>query len=372
MQSPLIIGGGPAGAAAAAIIAAAGSPVRLIERTSGPTDKVCGDFLSVGALALLETLAIDPLALGGAPIHTLRLFHRRRVAETRLPFRAVGLSRRALDEALLAQAATHGAELLRGCVVRRLEPGAAGFTAHTATLGPIPAAEVFLATGKHDLRGAARPHRRDEPLGLKMYYELAPDQHAALQGAIELVLFPGGYAGLQLVEGGRAVLCLMSSAGRFRDAGGRWEDVVAGFAGAAPHLVRRLDGAVPCLDRPLAIAAIPYGYLHRPAPGSTTSGTSTRLFRLGDQACVIPSLAGDGVAIALASATLAARTWLRREDAAAYERRLRQRIRHPLRLASILHAGCMTPALQPFALALARVRPGIMGVLAGATRIATA
>lgn len=367
MQPPLIIGGGPAGAAAAAIIAAAGSPVRLIERTAGPTDKVCGDFLSVGALALLESLAIDPLALGGAPIRTLRLFHRQRVAETTLPFRAVGLSRRVLDEALLARAAAQGAELLRGCMVQRLVAGAAGFTAHTATRGPVPAAHVFLATGKHDLRGATRPHRPDEPVGLKMYYELAPDQHADLRGAIELVLFPGGYAGLQLVERGRAVLCLMSSAARFRDAGGRWEGVVAGFAGAAPHLVRRLAGAAPCLERPLAIAAIPYGYLHR-----TTRGASARLFRLGDQACVIPSLAGDGVAIALASATLAARTWLQHEDAAAYEQRLRHRIRHPLRLASILHAGCTTPALQPFALALARVRPGIMGVLAGATRIATA
>ena len=366
MQSPLIIGGGPAGAAAA-VIAAAGREIRLIERTSGPTDKVCGDFLSTGALALLEALEIDPLALGGAPINALRLVHRHHVAETRLPFRAVGLSRRALDEALLQNAASRGAEVLRGKLVQRLEPAAGGFTAQTTTLGPLPAASVFLATGKHDLRGAPRPHGADEPVGLKMYYQLMPDQHAALQDCVELVLFPEGYAGLQHVEQHRTVLCLMVSARRFRRAGASWDGLFESFTGSAPHLARRLRGATPSLDRPLAIAAIPYGYLHR-----TSRDAPPNLFRLGDQACVIPSLAGDGVAIALTSGTLAARTWLQRESAAVYDRLLQYSIHRQLRLASLVHAGCTAPALQPIVAALARCGPGIMRVVAGATRIATA
>jgi len=366
MQPPLIIGGGPAGAAAAAAIAAAGCEIRLIERTPGPTDKVCGDFLSIGTLALLEALEIDPLALGGASISTLRLVHRRHVAETPLPFRAVGLTRRALDEALLQKAASRGAELLRGKTVRRLEPSADGFTAETTTLGPLPAASVFLATGKHDLRGVPRPHGADEPVGLKMYYELTQGQRAELQECIELVLFPGGYAGLQLVEHGRAVLCLMLSARRFRGAGASWGGVVASLVASAPHLACRLQGAAPALERPLAVAAIPYGYRHRAAPAAPAN-----LFRLGDQACVIPSLAGDGVAIALISGTLAATAWLQRKDAAAYDRLLQQRLCRPLRLASLLHSWCTAPALQPLVAALAVARPGIMRLAAGATRFAT-
>jgi menaquinone-9 beta-reductase len=367
MQPPLIIGGGPAGAAAAAVIATAGCAVRLIERASGPTDKVCGDFLSSGALARLAMLGIDPLALGGAPISALRLFHRRHVAETRLPFRAVGLTRRALDEALLQHAASRGAELLRGSRVQRLAPTPGGFTAETTTLGPLPARSVFLATGKHDLRGAPRPHGVDEPIGLKMYYDLLPDQRAELEECIELVLFPGGYAGLQLVEHGRAVLCLMLSGRRFRSVGASWAGLLVSLAASAPHLGRRLSGAAPAFARPLAVGAIPYGYLHRAAPGAPDN-----LFRLGDQACVIPSLAGDGVAIALASGTLAAKTWLQREDAAVYDRLLQHRIHRQLRLASLVHAGCTAPALQPLVAALARAGPGIMRLVAGATRIATA
>ena len=45
-REPLIIGAGPAGCAAAIALARAGHQPDLIERTSGPTDKVCGDFLS--------------------------------------------------------------------------------------------------------------------------------------------------------------------------------------------------------------------------------------------------------------------------------------------------------------------------------------
>jgi menaquinone-9 beta-reductase len=367
MQPPLIIGGGPAGAAAAAVIAAAGRAVRLIERSTGPTDKVCGDFLSSSALAALEILQIDPLALGGAAIHALRLVHRQRVAETRLPFPAIGLTRRALDEALLQHAASLGADLLRGSAVQRLQPTADGFTAQTTTHGPIAASTVFLASGKHDVRGVARPHGANEPVGLKMYYALAPDQRAELHECIELVLFRGGYAGMQLVEHGRAVLCLIVSAKRFRSAGAHWDGLLGSLAAEAPHLACRLRGATTCLERPLAIAAIPYGYLC-----STVRAAPANLFRLGDQACVIPSLTGNGVAIALASGTLAARTWLQCDSAAVYERRLRHRLLRPLRLASRMHSGCTASALQPLLAAVVRTWPGIMGRLAAATRIATA
>src|ERR1700690_2680376 len=109
MRPPLIIGGGPAGAAAATLIAAAGRPVTLLERNAGPTDKLCGDFLSGGAIAALHALGLDPLDIGGMPVRTIRLVNRRTVAEAALPFPAIGLSRRSLDEALLHIAEQRGA-----------------------------------------------------------------------------------------------------------------------------------------------------------------------------------------------------------------------------------------------------------------------
>ena len=46
MRAVLVIGGGLAGAAAAVHLAGAGRDVCLLERTTGPHDKVCGEFLS--------------------------------------------------------------------------------------------------------------------------------------------------------------------------------------------------------------------------------------------------------------------------------------------------------------------------------------
>jgi flavin-dependent dehydrogenase len=365
MRPPLIIGGGPAGAAAAALIAAAGRPVTLVERNPGPADKLCGDFLSGGAVAALHALGVDPLTIGAMPVRTIRLVNRHTVAEATLPFPAMGLSRRSLDEALLCLAEQRGATVLRGQAVRGLVRASSGFTARTASAGPISADTVFLATGKHDLRDLGRPPRADGLLGLKMYYDLAPDQRAALHGCIELLLFRGGYAGLQRVDHGRAVLCLLLPAERYRRAGTRWDTMVDALTEDVPLLSHRLAGATPCLDRPLAISGTPYGHLHR-----RIRDTPPGLFRLGDQACVVPSLTGDGMAIALQSAIAATNTWLQGGDATDYHTSLARRAAAPMRFASLIHVVCRTPALQPMVAAACRAWPATLGLAASLSRVA--
>ena len=68
---------------------------------------------------------------------------------------------------------------------------------------------LLLATGKHEARGAARRGRPSSLVGFKTYFRLAPAQHQALSGHVELMLFPGGYAGLQMVEGQKANFCVL-------------------------------------------------------------------------------------------------------------------------------------------------------------------
>jgi FAD binding domain len=119
-RDPVIIGAGPAGTAAAIMLARAGHQPILIERTAGPTDKVCGDFLSQDTIKRAQLLGVDPMALGAAPIHRVRLIHGQRAVDAALPFPALGLSRRMLDSALLRQAAKAGVILHTGQTVRRL------------------------------------------------------------------------------------------------------------------------------------------------------------------------------------------------------------------------------------------------------------
>jgi flavin-dependent dehydrogenase len=361
LSGPVIIGGGPAGTAAAIAIATAGRNVTLIERNAGPADKVCGDFLSTEAIGMIETLGVD-LSMAST-ISAVRLAHGNRIATTRLPFTARGMSRRALDEALLRRAQASGATVLRGHRVGSIEPDHASLRLACGSLGRWVADTVFLATGKHELRGAGRPDRGTGVVGLKMYCELAASQVEALRHHVELTLFAGGYAGLQLVEADRAVLCMLLPATRLRAAGGQWSSLLDALTDECPHLRERLTGARGLLDRPLTIAGLPYGYVHAPdrrdPPG---------LFRLGDQAAVIASLTGDGVALALASGSLAARTWIAAGSSACYHRSLAAGLSPQMRVGSAIHRLCLAPGLQPWVAAACKLWPGAMRLAATATR----
>lgn len=309
MSGIVIVGGGLAGAAAAARLAQGGARPLLLERSTGPHDKICGEFLSTEAQAHLAAIGFDVATLGGAPIDRLRLAAGTRCIETRLPFQGVGVSRRALDEALLEHAARAGAKVERGVAVRHID----GQTLDTGA-GETTSRTLLLATGKHDVRGARRDTTGtiDGLIGFKQYFRVSAATCANLSGHVDIVLFDGGYAGLQLVEGGVANLCLLVSRERYA-AAGDWPSLFAELL-REPHLRERLSDAQAILDRPLTISGVPYGFVHRGDKGA---------FRLGDQAGVIPSFSGDGMSIALHSAAVAARAVLEGADAAAYHRALR-------------------------------------------------
>src|ERR1700687_1231289 len=54
----LIVGAGPAGAIAATILARAGARVRLVDRSAFPRDKLCGDTVNPGTIAMLRRLNV--------------------------------------------------------------------------------------------------------------------------------------------------------------------------------------------------------------------------------------------------------------------------------------------------------------------------
>ena len=355
----LIVGGGPAGSAAAIMLARAGAAPELIERTSGPRDVVCGGFLGRDALAALSQVGVDPWALGARPIGRLRLVSARRTLEVQLPFGAAGLSRRTLDEALLAAAAQAGAEVRRGASVRAVED-VRGVRLDSGE--EIEADALFLATGKHELRGLARPREvvaADPVVGFRTALRSGPALREALDGFIELHLFDGGYAGLLLQEDGSANLCLSVARDRLTRSGGL-EDLLADLAREAPGLARRLDSEASEWE---AVAGVPYGWRARE--------TEPGIFRLGDQAAVIASLAGDGVAIALTSGIVAAAAFARHgpDGAEIFQRRFSSKAARPLALASALRQAAENPIRRSVLMNLLRVFPSLARLAARATRI---
>lgn len=359
MTPVVVVGGGLAGGAASAILARAGVRPLVLERERGPHDKICGEFLSIEAQAHLSLLGLDVAQLGGAPITSVRLIAGHRSVESPLPFTALGLTRRRLDEALLAHAERMGARVERGVAVRSVQPGRLDTSG-----GSLQAATTLLASGKRDVRGARRDNAStiQGMIGFKSYFRLRRPMEAALAGFVEVILFEGGYAGLQLVQGGVANLCLLVSRERFEASGRTWPALLADLA-REPHLAKRLTGAEELSQRPLTISDVPYGFVHRGAD------ESPRLFRLGDQAAVIPSFSGDGMSIALHSARLAAQAVLAGGDAASYHARLRADVGRHVALATWFQRRLETWPGRHIAVFGLSLMPRMLGHLAALTRV---
>jgi menaquinone-9 beta-reductase len=356
----LVIGGGLAGCAVAIPLAEAGWRVTLVEREAGPHDKVCGEFLSHEAMLYLRALGIDPAALGAVPVGRIRVAGRRGEAAVALPFQAASLSRRVLDAALLARAEAVGVILHRGRRVLALDDG---FTARLDDGGTLAASQVALATGKHDLRGHKRPPgRQNDLVGFKRHFRLSADQAGALAGHVELMLFADGYAGLEPIEHGLANLCLVVRKSRLAALGGAWGPLFDHVTAAVPLLGRRLAGAEAQGARVLAISTIPYGFV-------ATAPARPGLWRLGDQAAVIPSFSGDGMSIALHSARLAADHLLAGRRSGEFQARLAADVGAQVRRATLLSHALVQPRVQGALLLAARVLPGLLRFAARTTRV---
>ena len=356
----LVIGGGPAGSMVAIRLAFAGCDVMLLEKERTAHHKVCGEFLSGEAVEYLNLAGVNPLDPGAATIRSIRLCSKHGIAEAVLPFTALSLSRVALDAAMIARAAESGGRVRLGALVERLTRRDADWLVELQNGELLSARTVFLANGKHDLRGWERGRGvQGNLIGFKMHWQLKPLQIEALRGSLEMFLFPSGYGALSLVEGDAANLCLVVGRSELRRIGG-WTELLANLLDDNQQLRQRLRGAKTLWERPLAISPIPYGYLVEGGSG---------LWRVGDQAAVIPSFTGDGMSIALHSGTLAAEMFLAGAGEEEFHRKLHKQLKSGMSLATLISRAMVTGAgrtLMPLSLSL---YPNAMRWIAASTRI---
>jgi flavin-dependent dehydrogenase len=355
----IAVGGGLAGSAFALELARAGTRVAVIERTPGPALKVCGDFLSREAQELLAYLGLDTARLGAAAIATLRLVSGERWAAADLPFAAAGLSRLALDEALLRAAQAAGAEVIRGEAVTTL-------SAEGNTVRVRVGAKTFhsgcaaLATGKHNLRGW--PRDPGAMTGFKIQLSLTPAAARALGGIVQLASYRGGYIGACTVEDGSATICWLMDARAMREVGGDWRAHLDDIARQSSAVGDLLAGARFLSARPAAVAGIPYGYRRRAA-------IAPNVFPVGDQLAVIPSFTGDGTSLALSSGVAAAQAALSGQPAAAFQRAFLAQTRAQFLWARGLDATFKSKLSRSASVAAIAALPPLAGLAANLTRL---
>src|SRR5712672_2060834 len=105
MIDVLVVGGGPAGSVAATVLARAGARVRILDRSAFPRDKLCGDTVNPGTLAVLRRLRLSTrIEAAGLPIDGMLLTAEGVAIKARYPGGLQGraLMRRDLDWALLS------------------------------------------------------------------------------------------------------------------------------------------------------------------------------------------------------------------------------------------------------------------------------
>ena len=321
----IAVGGGLAGAAFALELARRGGRVVIVERKHAPEHKVCGDFLSFEAQQVLADLGIDLRAMGARPVERLRLVSGARSAVAPLPFTGFAVSRRALDEALIAAAERAGASVMRGQAATGLEvaPGRASVRVGKSLLEGRAAA---LATGKHNLRGL--PRRSARSTAFKMIFEPTAAAMRELDRIVQLVSYRGGYIGACLLEDGSVSVCWLASPDFLSEAGHDWRAQLDWISRRSPQLGDLVGCARPLMARPAAVSSIPFGYRRRQAVASN-------VYAVGDQLAVIHSFTGDGTSIALMSGVAAAQALAAGRPAEAFQ----SRFPLPHRSADALGAG---------------------------------
>ncbi|HEX6088138.1 MAG TPA: NAD(P)/FAD-dependent oxidoreductase [Thermoanaerobaculia bacterium] len=295
-----IIGAGPAGSTLAALLAARGVAVTIFDRDAFPRDKLCGEFLSYDALPVVESLGVS---LDGAP----RISHCRvvgaRVYEFDFPHEARGISRLLFDDLLLRTA------IARGAVFR------------TATVSELPSAKVIVGAWGRWGRFDQQLHRsfvgvRDRNFGFKRHYR------GPARDSIDLYAFPRGYLGVNAVEGGITNICGLVHASRLAGHKGRWDAFVETLRAEEPRLDVLYGEHEPAQEHFLS---------SEPVIFRARSAVEGGVFMIGDASGVIDPLTGNGMAMAVQSALLAAplilRLVQRPSERAEIEREYRERHR---------------------------------------------
>lgn len=341
------------GLAAAVAIARRGGHATVCESGSYPRDKVCGEMLSPEAASDLDALGLAGWqeALGAVPIRRA-LLTTPRGARLELPLGDApgwSVTRRALELHLAEAARRVGVTLHERAPIRTVEAHAGGFRYRAA--GHEGAASAIVgAFGKRSSLDAAfglpRARRPDSFRAVKLYVD-APA--AALEADVELHVVPGGYVGLNPVEGGRIGVCALFRGTHGNGARGHAEAAGEGSwaalldrAARSPFLAARLEALARRLDVPpraRGLARFGFG-----AQGLVRVERGSLALLAGDAARMMPSFTGDGMAVALRSGRLAAAALSTRDPAAAYVRAHRAEFAKRERIAAALHAAMLRPA----------------------------
>lgn len=284
-HSAIIIGAGPAGSVAAIRLSRAGWQVRLIEQHRFPRDKVCGECVSALGVDVLERLGVpgylNPVLLTRALVfdssgQALRLH---------LPAPMWGVERSVLDCRLLDLARDAGASVHQPARCESIDAGHVVIRdLQSNSVSNLSDSLVLLADGKG--------RRASGDLGLKAHFA-----HVDFPGdAIGLFGVRGHYLGVAAVGVGKWNIACSVPARRVRR-----------FEGNLDRLFEQIVSESRALSRAMHTAGRVSPWKSSPLPRSDVARQwPLGVIPLGNAACSIEPIGGEGIGLAMRSAEIAA------------------------------------------------------------------
>jgi 2-polyprenyl-6-methoxyphenol hydroxylase-like FAD-dependent oxidoreductase len=387
----LVIGGGPGGATSALLLANAGWSVALVEQSSFPRGKVCGEFVSATNWPLLHQLGIADsfLDLAGPPVRRVGLFSADHVVTAKmpspLPAAGIGdswgraLGRDHLDALLLQRVAAAGAKVWQPWTAVELtkisssENIGEGYVCRIVSKEKDQSAElcariVIAAHGSWHPGQLPSQHQRPAPRPSDLFGFKAHFLDARLpEGLMPLIAFPGGYAGMVHSDHNRLSFSICIRRDQLQSARLAARSTKAGEATLA-HIAKYCRG----VREALAGARVDGDWFSAGPiqPGIRRCGFD-RIFLVGNAAGEAHPVAAEGIGMAMQSARvlcehLAAHSDsglsspgiddVRKQYAAAWHRAVAPRIR----AAAMIAHWAMMPAAVACSVPLLRLFPGVL------------
>ena len=344
MYDLAIIGGGPAGTAAAITAASYGARVLLLEKSSFPRNKVCGEFISAESLTLLGSLlpAKSDLLARAPRIQLARMFIDNRVLHAPVVPAAASIARLAFDAELWNSARQLGVDAREHHTVVGID-GDGPFAIRTVGEELISRSVIDASGRWSNLNRRENGNGSVKWLGIKAHF-----REEMATNTVDLYFFKGGYCGVQPVglQGeNRINVCAMIRS----DIGKNFEESFQ----QQLDLKKRSESWQRLTD---VVTTSPLLF-HNPAP------VQDNILRVGDAAGFVDPFVGDGISLALRSGALAAhclRGFLQgqrslQQAAEDYERTYRRDLSH------VFHSSSRIRQLFNYP---APIRAGILSMLA--------
>jgi flavin-dependent dehydrogenase len=290
----IIIGGGLAGLAGAIHLSKKGLKVTVIEKSGYPRHKVCGEYISNEILPYLKWLGTDILQLQPAKITNFEFTTRNgKIAKAKLPLGGFGISRYALDEHLYQIAIANDCTFLEE-TVSNISFTNDIFTVITSKHS-LSSKIVLGAYGKRSNIDQVLSRdfisKKSSWLAVKAHYSgNFPNNLVALHN------FNGGYCGVSKVEDNAINICYLADYATFKKYK-NIDDYQRNVLYKNKHLKLILENATQLFEKPLTISQISFD---KKLP------VENHILMIGDTAGLIHPLCGNGMAMALHSAKIAA------------------------------------------------------------------